>query len=558
MLNNRLFFLWDTELRGLAKQVYSSAGFYQNFRLLEGVDYFGTGADREPLLHLWSLSIEEQFYIIFPLLCGVLWRITKSIQVLGILVGAITLGSLVLCFGVVDQRFNFYFPLTRFWELGAGIVLSYLETFKIWSARNWSRSTRDVLSVVALVMLVGAFAAFDHDTVFPGVASLLPVLGAVLLIASHEDAMVNRWLTIQPVVFVGLISYSLYLWHWPLLAFQKIFVPQADALVVALLVGVAFVVSVVIYRWVEVPCRSWGNRGVWVLLLILLFLVLLAQYSARMANHGWPERFLNPVFSELALRDQGVMNWERGEKMIVNGQAVRVLSFGVSNERLGVLAVGDSHMQQNSLRMLDLAKENGISFLSYTSPGTLVSEHLVGGNAEKGKAIMREVNRLLSEMHPKRVVIAQIWGVYMNDEETYYRDDRGVTKLNKGGFDLYLQEWRDLILRNKDTEFVFILDAPWDGFSYDIRNRVGRLTLDSDVSREIVNNSRHVDFPEDQDWLMGNQRVQDALGDVATVVDPTPWVCPSQKCNLLNYKDDDHLNQVYVRSNGVWLDFVFK
>lgn len=205
------FFLFDDELKELSKQVYSSAGFYQNFRLLEDVDYFAPAAERQPLLHLWSLAIEEQFYIFFPLLCGLIWRFTKSVRALGILVGAITLGSLAFCLSVPDQRFNFYFPLTRFWELGFGIVLSYAETFRIWSAKHWALSTRNGMSFAALLMLVAAFLGFDHDTVFPGIASLLPVFGAVLLISSHEDAVVNRWLTGKPVVFVGLISYLLYL-----------------------------------------------------------------------------------------------------------------------------------------------------------------------------------------------------------------------------------------------------------------------------------------------------------------------------------------------------------
>ncbi len=270
------FFLFDDELKELSKQVYSSAGFYQNFRLLEDVDYFAPAAERQPLLHLWSLAIEEQFYIFFPLLCGLIWRFTKSIRALGILVGVITVGSLAFCLSVSDQRFNFYFPLTRFWELGFGIVLSYAESFKLWSAKRWALSTRNGMSVVALLLLVTAFLGFDNDTVFPGVASLLPVFGAVLLIASHEDAVVNRWLTVRPVVFVGLISYSLYLWHWPFLVFQKILWPTLlGGELWALLISV--VASVVVYKKLEVPARKAGMRVVCWLVLLLICFVGLAQ-----------------------------------------------------------------------------------------------------------------------------------------------------------------------------------------------------------------------------------------------------------------------------------------
>ena len=125
------FYLIPEEYKKLGHHVYSSAVFLQNFRLLKSVGYFTEEALRQPLLHLWSLAIEEQFYIVFPILCSIIWKFShRSIKTLGIFVFFITISSFSACLLAHDKNFSFYFPLTRFWELGVGILLAYNETFE--------------------------------------------------------------------------------------------------------------------------------------------------------------------------------------------------------------------------------------------------------------------------------------------------------------------------------------------------------------------------------------------------------------------------------------------
>lgn len=550
-------FLWNDEFKELSKQIYSSAGFYQNFRLLEDVDYFAPVAERQPLLHLWSLAIEEQFYIVFPLLCGLIWRFTRSVKAIGVLVVAVTVGSFAFCMGGSDQRFNFYFPLTRFWELGAGIALSYLENFKLWNPRYWALPSRNWLSVVALAMLLWAFIGFDHNTVFPGIASLIPVLGAVLLIASHEDAWVNRWLTSRVMVFVGLISYSLYLWHWPFLAFQRIIFPMAGEFGATFALGIAVVASTLIYRWVEGPCRRMGRRAVMILLCGLVLAVVGGQIGKRMAENHESARYLGTTMTKLqeweaqkSLQDAGP--WlEKGD--------VRVHGFSVNTEKessVDVLLVGDSHAEQNLFRFRDLASKNNISFLSITRAGTFVGNEMVNEKSDVARQIMLEVRNLLMRDPPRCIVVAQIWGWYLKNSEDSVKDVERV--MSSGGFDRTLDDWRHLVVSNPNTKFVFILDVPWDSGSYDIRNRIDRWGNDDEAFHKKIMQLQNVDFPEEMDWDEGNQRVIAKLGDVATIIDPTPWVCPKKKCNLFNYRDDDHLLQIYVEKHGVWLDQIFE
>lgn len=114
------FLLFSPDYNNLGRHVYSSAGFIENFRLLSEVDYFTEDALRKPLLHLWSLAIEEQFYIFFPLLSVFLWRVKPSVKLMGFFIIAVITLSFTMCLVTHDKSYAFYFPLTRFWELGGG------------------------------------------------------------------------------------------------------------------------------------------------------------------------------------------------------------------------------------------------------------------------------------------------------------------------------------------------------------------------------------------------------------------------------------------------------
>lgn len=550
-------FLWDDEFKELSKQIYSSAGFYQNFRLLEDIDYFAPAAESQPLLHLWSLAIEEQFYIVFPLLCGLIWRFTRSVKAIGVLVVAVTVGSFAFCMGVSDQRFNFYFPLTRFWELGAGIALSYLENFKLWNPRYWALPSRNWLSVVALAMLLWAFIGFDHNTVFPGIASLIPVLGAVFLIASHEDAWVNRWLTSRVMVFVGLISYSLYLWHWPFLAFQRIIFPMAGGVGATFALGIAVVVSTLIYRWVEGPCRRMGRRAVMILLCGLVLAVVGGQIGKRMAENHVVDRYFGTTMKELQEWNSQT-SWDAGSNLKIGNVEIKGVSVNtIKGSSLDVLLVGDSHAEQNLFRFRDLAQKKGASFSSLTHGGTFVGYAMLNGNADEASKIMKKVEDILLKEPPRRIVVAQIWGHYLRESsKDASNTERSVTF---GGFEQTLKHWRRLATDHPNTEFVFISDVPWDSGSYDLRKRAARLGWGDDGGlQKSAADLRNVDFPKETAWLEGNEYVNQMLGDVATIIEPTPWVCPEKRCNLFNYKDDDHLMQTYVRDHGVWLDPIFE
>ena len=293
------FWMSAREYATLGQHIYASAGFYQNFRLMGEAGYFDAASETKPLLHLWSLAIEEQFYIVFPILGTVLWRFWKSKFLMVTAVILITVCSLEACLMTPDKNTAVYFPLTRFWELGAGILLTAVETFGLFDFRRLALWVRNAASLLGLVFIVGAMVLYRTKYGHPGWVTLIPVTGAVLLIAAQPDALVNRTLlSWRPMIFVGLISYSLYLWHWPLLAFLFICEPQAPKSVIGAVLALSFVLSAAVYRFVEQPMRRTKRFGKWLVTGLLLALVLtFAGGKVLQLKKGFPER--SQAFMEL-------------------------------------------------------------------------------------------------------------------------------------------------------------------------------------------------------------------------------------------------------------------
>lgn len=260
------FALLDDELRQLGKHIAGGAGFVSNLVLWSEVGYFDNSVETKPLLHLWSLGVEEQFYIIWPLLLWMAWRVRFNVLALTIIVAAV---SFFLSMKGVKQDAiaTFYSSHTRFWELLAGSLLAWLTLYRTRAIRN---RIAHVLSILGLCLLLFGFFRINKGLSFPGKWALVPVLGAVLIIAAGPDAWFNRQvLSNRLAVWFGLISFPLYLWHWPLLSLARIVegeVPSAAVRVAAVLL--ATLLAWLTYRLIELPLRArWqGNTKVIVLL----------------------------------------------------------------------------------------------------------------------------------------------------------------------------------------------------------------------------------------------------------------------------------------------------
>jgi peptidoglycan/LPS O-acetylase OafA/YrhL len=298
------FALFPDEYRMLGKHVMAGAGFVSNFFLWHEVGYFDTAAETKPLLHLWSLGIEEQFYIFWPVLMVLAWR--GGISLLKLALGLLLLSLLINVAGV--HRFpsaTFYSPFSRIWEMLFGTVLAYLSVNRIGlfvvARRGAGGETcwdlggaraRDWASAAGLALLLGTIALLRAERHFPGWWALLPTLGATLLIAAGPHAWCNRvLLSSRVMVWFGLISYPLYLWHWPLLSFARI---VESGMPSAPIRGAAVVAAVVLawlsYRFVEKPLRGAGDGRRTAVALVVVMLSLVAFSGWLYRHDGLPRR----------------------------------------------------------------------------------------------------------------------------------------------------------------------------------------------------------------------------------------------------------------------------
>ena len=232
--------------------------FAANFVFAKELGYFGSAAELSPLLHTWSLAVEEQFYIIYPLLVmAVLGRWPGGLRLVlwGLLVASLAYS--VWAVGATPQVAFFLFP-SRAWELLLGAVVAAAAVPAL--PGRWAR---EGAAVVGAVAVVASLVALDDMTPFPGLAAVAPAVGTALLIAAGPETVVARGLAWRPVVFVGLISYSLYLWHWPLLVLARQFLvtPDLTPVATAVVLMVALAASVLSWRFVEQPFRRGRFRG---------------------------------------------------------------------------------------------------------------------------------------------------------------------------------------------------------------------------------------------------------------------------------------------------------
>jgi peptidoglycan/LPS O-acetylase OafA/YrhL len=354
------FALLPDEFKQLGKHMAAGAGFAQNFILWHEVGYFDTAAELKPLLHLWSLAIEEQFYLIFPVLIVAVWRIGLNVLTVVLLLALISF-ALNISEVTSNPTKIFFMPQTRVWELLAGSVLAYLQFFKRAKFYAWMQRWKphpmlfsyptqpnrcvellnNALSVVGLVLLLVAVFFITKSKPFPGWWALLPVSGAFLLILSGPDAWVNRIiLASKLMVFVGLISYPLFLWHRPILTFAQIVeseMPSREIRTGA--VALSFILAWVTYRLIEKPIR-FGSRSHGITFTLIATLLVVGYVGFEAFDRG------GLAFRQLAKTKQNIQknfSWDGLWKNSSCFEKYKVEPCVQSGDRPDIIVIGDSH-----------------------------------------------------------------------------------------------------------------------------------------------------------------------------------------------------------------------
>lgn len=266
------FILLADEYSQLGKHIAAGSAFLSNFFFWQEAGYFDNSASTKPFLHLWSLGVEEQYYIFWPLLLCLGFRLRLNL-------GLLTLAFALISFGLNIRGFNvshdavatFYSPQTRFWELLFGALLAYYYS----GIQLASHRHANALSFVGFTLVGLGLAIIHPDYSFPGWWALLPTLGAVLLISAGPSGWINKKLLSNVwMVRLGLISYPLYLWHWVCLSFLFILSAGKPSLSNRLIVvAISVALSYLTFRFIEKPIRLGKRKGFYTIVLMFLMAI---------------------------------------------------------------------------------------------------------------------------------------------------------------------------------------------------------------------------------------------------------------------------------------------
>ena len=331
------------EYKQLGKHVGLGAAFLSNFGLWFEAGYFDKVSEAKPLLHLWSLAIEEQFYIAWPLLLWGLLRIRKGAFGLVICLAAISL-MLSIWWVWRDPTQAFYSPASRAWELLAGAILAL-------QGGNRSRDVPVLVRAIAVTALIGGALFLNSEIPFPGLVALLPVLATIVLLVSPARRDVIGGMLGHPfMVAIGKVSYPWYLWHWPLLSFAYIFESgHASASLRGGLVLLSLLLAILTYRLWELPIRRVPRR--WAVLILLLMMMLTGLLGKNIFDRDGLERIRHKDL--IALDDSVGVDFLDFEKqgLITEAECEKPFLFPERNvclianvgQPVSAVVLGDSH-----------------------------------------------------------------------------------------------------------------------------------------------------------------------------------------------------------------------
>jgi peptidoglycan/LPS O-acetylase OafA/YrhL len=394
----------------LSADVFASAAFFANIALLLQSGYFDVEAAKRPLLHLWSLGIEEQFYLFWPLILMLAARLRLRLLTVACVIGLASFALNVVLIGS-NPVATFYLPFTRAWELLAGAAL----------ACGWSQISQGPIASswragIGISLVAIAAAVLDTGSAFPGWWAVLPVLGGALLLSAPNAWGCRHVLASPMMVWIGLISYPLYLWHWPLLVFFALikFAPLT-LLERGLIVGLSFALAWATYRFVEIPFRF--SRPSRVRLLSLGGgMALVAVAGATVVENGGFDFRLPPEIRGMTQVTTQSAKWRVHECLL---DLSREMSFADScvdrGRRPLILVWGDSTAGALMPGLRKAQETRAFGIAQFTSSSCLPALNTDVAGTPNCRAINDKVLSLARELRPDIVLLHSTWDRYLDD-----------------------------------------------------------------------------------------------------------------------------------------------
>ncbi|HXK25729.1 MAG TPA: acyltransferase family protein [Myxococcota bacterium] len=561
------FLFMPIELEYFGRSVMGAALFASNITFWKESSYFDTAAQVKPLLHTWSLAVEEQFYILFPLLLVLLDRLSRR-RLITVALSLLLLGSFAYSAWEVERSpvSAFYLAPSRFWELLLGAMLA------IGVAPNPRSVMRSQgLALLGVALIGWAVFGYSETTPFPGVNALVPCLGAALVIhARAEGGPVGLVLGSPPLVFIGLISYSLYLWHWPLIVFTRYaFGDELSPLRAAWLLVVSTSLAALSWRFIEQPFRGRKSR----IDRKILFAGAAAAVVAALIFGGLVDRE-EGVPSRLPVAIQAIykVSYDTGRFLgpacFIDSEgegptsrdigAGTLCSLGNSDDpEIRFLIWGDSHAGAMAPAIDLAARQAGIHglFVGQASCPPLLDfdpGQTSRPKVQRCKETNAAVVGLIAERRISTVFLIARWPKYVHGteygNEGYFFDPSRLIPLEDKsapvahGLDQTLSA-----LSEVGTRMVLVMDVPEIG--YNVPHALAKAAM-SGRSVDIAPSPAAVRMR--QALARSTLQTYAAKYDAA-IIDPTPAICDQTRCSIerdgvILYRDEDHLSRAGAES----------
>jgi hypothetical protein len=493
--------------------------------------YFDSVVELKPLIHTWSLAVEEQYYILFPVFLLLTWKLgLKWVLSLLAIVFVISLG--VAHWGAYNKpSAAFYLLPTRGWELLIGVFAAFYLKY---NSHLKSNTINQILSVLGFGMILYAIVAFDESTPFPSLYALIPTIGTVLLVLSAvPNTLVHKLLSFSPIVGVGLISYSTYLWHQPILAFarHKLLGEISDLLLIILCLS-SFVTAYISWRFVEKPFRDKrriSRKSIFSCSLIGIIFFVLGGMSIHWKD-GFYERFNE--------NQRNIVNTAKRSPLREECNKPSDEGCSYFGGNIEWATFGDSHMIELSYALAEMLREKNKGLIQHTFYSSTGCRPVYDENAKDhcGQWSYKTLNSLKGKKEIKNVMVSYRIGYALFGEHAgiypKFPNEIGVEEREK--------RWKDLItileeLIHYDKNVFLILQAP---------------ELPIEI-RTIVFNSKDGYEGVSRKWW--EQRMSyvtrrlDMVPSEVIIIDPKDIFCDEDYCyavknNKALYFDDDHLS----------------
>lgn len=514
------------------KSALAAVASVSNIFFLLQADYFDSSADLKPLLHTWSLGVEEQFYIVFPVLLFLVWRYMRAY--LGWVLLAGFAGSLAVAEVLLltnHPKANFYLLPSRGWELLAGAYLAYLESKGLSRIREKYAAAA---SLAGLAMILLSFVLMTEKTPHPGLLTLFPVAGTALVIYfGRASGIVKTILSHRVPVLLGLMSYSVYLWHYPLFAFSRFYMPgPLSAPLYGGLILCSLGIGYLSYCYIEAPFRNRGRisaRPVWVFSGAGAG-VLAAVCAVIVAKDAFPARFaaeFRPAIAAQTSRSE--------ERLLVGGapcnqrEAQDACVIGDTTRPPAWVVIGDSHAGTIGMSMDGALKQHKTSALFYAQNGC---SYLIGAQFDDDRRsrcapYIAEVEKRLRGDDLRKIVI-------MNRYQTVHKAQEKEAA--------YRQIVEDLLARGKEVYLVY----PTPEYPFNVPDQIFKTQLRGD---DTLVTSSYAEYLEKNKGIIA---AYDSLGErkslrriyPAKILCNTdlPGRCVTEIDGKVMYADDNHLS----------------